>query len=151
MRSRILLASCLLPLLVTATGCAWLFGGGEEEKKPEPALSLVGRVASKPAGSDFVLIESYGDWRVPVGGLLSSFGPEGRSATLVASGEKLGQFAAADVRGGAVATGDAVYYRPLPEAKEPAAAAEKTAEGQPTEPKKPEAFQKEAAPTPAKP
>jgi hypothetical protein len=43
---------------------------------------------------------------------LYTYGPDGRTAALVTSGEKLGQFAAAEVSSGQVEIGDGVYYRP---------------------------------------
>ena len=91
--------------------------------KEEPAEStdtaakpkLVGRIALVPREGGFVLIESYGPWRVPEGGLLSGVGTEGRTSNLVVTGEKLGQHAAADIRSGLAKVGDSVYYRPLGE------------------------------------
>jgi hypothetical protein len=93
----------------------------EEEKPAESATKprLVGRVASVPQGSDFVLIEAYGAWKVPDGGLLSGIGTEGRTSNLVATGEKLGQFSAADIRSGVAKVGDSVYYRPFKEESGP--------------------------------
>jgi hypothetical protein len=96
----------------------------DEESPPVESAtrpSLVGRVASLPAGGDFVLIEAYGPWRVPEGGLLTTVGAEGRTANLVVTGEKLGRHAAADLRSGAAEVGDSVYYRPV---KEPGELAE---------------------------
>ncbi|TAE78863.1 MAG: hypothetical protein EAZ65_09620 [Verrucomicrobia bacterium] len=61
----------------------------------------------------FVLVESYGPWRVPEGGLLSGLGEEGRSSSLIVTGERLGRHLAADVRSGEVMVGDSVYYRPV--------------------------------------
>ena len=90
----------------------------DEEEKPEASATkprLVGRVASVQESSGFVLIESYGPWKVPDGGLLSGIGTEGRTSNLVATGEKLGQFSAADIRSGVAKVGDSVYYRPIKE------------------------------------
>ncbi|HEY1120450.1 MAG TPA: hypothetical protein VGE67_02580, partial [Haloferula sp.] len=91
-----------------------------EEKPVESATkpTLVGRVASVQEKSGFVLIESYGPWKVPNGGLLSGVGDESRTSNLVATGEKLGQFSAADIRSGVAKVGDSVYYRPVKEEKE---------------------------------
>ncbi|MEK7952034.1 hypothetical protein [Luteolibacter soli] len=92
----------------------------DEEKKPEESATkpaLVGRVASVQERSGFVLIESYGPWKVPDGGMLSGIGSEGRTANLVSTGEKLGQFSAADIRSGVAKVGDSVYYRPVKEEK----------------------------------
>ena len=103
-----------VPLAVLVSSCS-LFEK-EEELKPEadPAgPRLVGRVAQVPSGGGFVLVETYGAWKVPDGGLLSGVGTEGRTANLVSTGEKLGQFAAADIRSGVAKIGDSVYYRPI--------------------------------------
>ena len=78
--------------------------------KPE----LVGRVASLSPDGRFVLVQSYGPWRVEPGSTLTTRGPEGRTANLLVTGEKLGQYAAADIRSGALASGDAVYFLPPP-------------------------------------
>ena len=76
--------------------------------KPE----LVGRVASLSPDGRFVLVQSYGPWRIESGSTLTTRGPEGRTANLRVTGEKLGQYAAADIRSGALASGDAVYFLP---------------------------------------
>jgi hypothetical protein len=90
----------------------------QREKPPEPTASaaekpvLVGRIASIPADKRFVLIQSYGSWNVPTGRILTSRGPDERSANLLVTGEKLGQFAAADLQSGTVGIGDGVYALP---------------------------------------
>jgi hypothetical protein len=93
---------------------------GKKDEEPEQQTGkrprLVGRVASMPKDQDFVLLQSYGAWSVPPGVPVYCVGPEGRLANLLPSGEKMGQFVAADVRDGAVQVGDAVYYRPSGEA-----------------------------------
>ena len=70
---------------------------------------LVGRVASIPQERKFVLIQSYGTWKVSAGSVLTTQGPNGRAANLLATGEQLGQYAAADLRSGTVEIGDGVY------------------------------------------
>jgi len=110
----------LLAVLLAGLSSCSLFK--DEEEKPaesETKPKLVGRVASVPAGNDFVLIEAYGAWKVPDGGLLSGIGTEGRTSNLVATGEKLGQFSAADIRSGVAKVGDSVYYRPIKEESGP--------------------------------
>ncbi|MFY7818194.1 MAG: hypothetical protein ACOVRB_07500 [Akkermansiaceae bacterium] len=84
-----------------------------EDQKPgeRETTQLVARVQSRPGTKDFVLLEAYGKWTLDEGVILYSYGNDGRSATLVTSGEKLGQFVAADVKSGDVAVGDAVYHR----------------------------------------
>ena len=98
-------------------GCGFSSEKKEEPKKesaPVEAPKLVGRIASIPMGGRFVLIESYGTWKMEAGALLTTRGPEERSANLLVTGESLGQFAAADVQSGPVEIGDAVYSRHAP-------------------------------------
>ena len=107
-------SSALLSLACLAlTSCSWL---GLKKKSPIPqepsAPSLVGRIASIPADHRFVLIQSYGKWNVPTGSILISRGPDARTANLLATGEALGQFAAADVQSGTFEVGDAVLMPP---------------------------------------
>lgn len=101
-----------IALLLPLSGCGWA-GKEEEDAKPSgTAPKLVGRISSVPDRGGFVLIEGYGRWTVPDGGLLTTAGDR-RQATLAASGEKLGQFRAADIRSGSVEPGDLVFHRPL--------------------------------------
>jgi hypothetical protein len=83
------------------------------------APELVGRIASIPADKRFVLIQSYGTWKIEPGTVLTTRGPEERSANLLVTGESLGQFAAADLQSGTVDIGDAVYSRHSPKPKDP--------------------------------
>ncbi len=103
-----------------------------EEKKPAvEGPKLVGRIATIPADKRFVLIQSYGKWEVESGQILTTRGPEDRTANLRTTGEKLGEFAAADLQSGTLEVGDAVYFQhvvkppapPTPDEK-PAATAE---------------------------
>jgi hypothetical protein len=86
-----------------------------EEKKPE--TRLVGRIASVSADKTFVLIQSYGAWEVEAGGILTTRGSDERLANLRCTGEKLGQFVAADIQAGDPRSGDAVLHTPIPPAK----------------------------------
>ena len=121
----------LLPALALLASCS-LF---EDEKKEAPKETsrpkLVGRVASTPSGANFVLIEAYGPWHVPDGGMLSGIGTEGRTSNLAATGEKSGQFLAADIRSGVAKVGDSVYYRPVAGSGEALASEEPAAPGAP--------------------
>ena len=87
----------------------------EQPSKNGP--DLVGRVASLPADKRFVLIQSYGKWNISTNTILTTRGADNRSANLLVTGEKLGQFAAADLKSGTLAVGDAVYsqHEPKPE------------------------------------
>lgn len=91
-------------------------GVGEHEEREavsKTAPRLVGRIASVHATEGFALVEGFGSLKLVAGLLLSSRGDEERTATLVVSGERLGRFAAADLKSGDVAVGDAVYARPI--------------------------------------
>lgn len=118
-----------LPILVLLAGCSW-FGANKsdsiEEKPADEGPRLVGRVASIPADRRFVLIQSYGTWKIETGTILTTRGPDERSANLLVTGEAMGQFAAADLQSGPVEIGDAVYSRHVPKPPEtPAEPAEK--------------------------
>jgi hypothetical protein len=90
-----------------------------EKADPESKPHLVGRIASIPSNREFVLIQAYGTWKVETGSVLTTQGPEGRAANLLATGEKLGQYAAADIRTGTLEIGDGVYtIAKIPEPKE---------------------------------
>jgi hypothetical protein len=102
-----------------------------EEKPPSEGPSLVGRIASVPADKRFVLIQSYGNSKIEVGTILTTRGTDHRTANLLATGESLGQFAAADLQSGSVEIGDAVYSRHVP--KPPNATDEARASSQPFE------------------
>ncbi|WP_265594089.1 hypothetical protein [Haloferula sp. BvORR071] len=137
---------CALSLFLNS--CS-LFKDEEPKEKPKSAHPvLVGRVASTPPGADFVLIETYGAWKVPDGGLLSGIGNEGRTSNLAATGEKLGQYLAADVRSGVAKVGDSVYYRPIAEPEEGPALSAPAAEGHPSSQLE---TQKDSSAEPAKP
>ena len=94
--------------------CSWL-GWGKKKTHPEPPVAtatLVGRVASIQPDRRFVLVQSYGKWQVATGSILITSGPDARSANLLATGESLDQFAAADLQSGTVEVGDAVLLPP---------------------------------------
>lgn len=113
------------------------------EKTAEPAAppapeapQLIGRIASIPADQRFVLIQTYGSKTIQTGTILTTRGPQKRSANLLATGESLGQFTAADLQSGTVKIGDAVYSQHTPQAAQ--AAPESTQEEKPPEEKLPE-------------
>jgi hypothetical protein len=83
----------------------------EAPKESVDVMRLVARVQSRPGSKDFVLLEAFGKWTVEDGVNLYAYGSDGRMAILTTSGEKLGQFVAADVKSGQVEIGDAVYHR----------------------------------------
>ena len=122
-----------LPRCFTMAALALALGAcGTEPKEQEPradAPVLVGRIAMVNEARGFALVEGYAERGVGPGMLLSSFGPEDRAATLVATGESIGRFMAADLKSGTVGVGDGVYARPRGETGE-----EFTADPQPAAP-----------------
>ncbi len=78
----------------------------EEPKGPEKRI--VGRIASVSKAGNFVLIQRLGNGTLPSNIIYQSKGPEGRSASLRPSGERVRDFYAADLLSGTVETGDAV-------------------------------------------
>ena len=116
------LKSPTLLACLALVSCSWL-GLGKKKPAPEPpapTATLVGRIASIPADHRFVLIQSYGKWSVATGTVLIARGADTRTANLLATGEALGQFAAADVQSGTLEVGDAVFLpAPLSHKKPP--------------------------------
>jgi hypothetical protein len=107
------------PWIATAAliGCSSLTPEKSDKTKEKPAAEapkLVGRIASIPPDKRFVLIQSYEKWNIEAGTILTTRGTEDRTANLLATGESLGQFAAADLQSGIVEVGDAVYSRHVP-------------------------------------
>lgn len=113
--NRLLILSCSAAIVLA--GCA-TEKPEKEEKKPPAGPTLVGRIASVPPDKRFVLIQSFGKLTVEPGMILTTRGDEGRTANLKVTGERMGQFAAADVQSGDVLLGDAVYslHTPKPPA-----------------------------------
>lgn len=105
-----------LRLLAAGTLCVFACAPTKTEKPDEEAKKprmegpkLVGRIASVPADKRFVLIQKYDDWKMEIGAILTTFGPDERTANLRTTGESLGEFAAADLQSGSLEVGDAVY------------------------------------------
>lgn len=108
--------------------CAGSKSDKPDDGKDKPIVEgpkLVGRIASVPADKRFVLIQSYGPWNIETGRILTTRGLDDRTANLRTTGEKLGEFAAADLQSGLVEVGDAVYSQhvakptPPPNTQEP--------------------------------
>lgn len=113
-RSCIGILACTV--LVAACASSTKMGGDERieesDARPVTAPTLVGRVASVPRGSGFLLIESYGEWSIADGTVLIARGMDDRSANLRVTGERLGRYAAADIQAGEAAEGDSVFLLP---------------------------------------
>jgi len=111
-RALIWMIATLLALGLCSCGLFRMKEKKVEKKDEKPASKLVGRVASISADKKFVTIQSYGQWLVAAGSILTTQGADQRVSNLRYSGEKLGQFAAADIQAGLPLTGDAVFYSP---------------------------------------
>lgn len=88
----------------------------EEEKVEEVRLDkMVARVASVNEAAEYVLIQRYGRLVIPDDSILytldSIAGDVNKAASIKVTGEKLGQFLAADIISGKLTIGDAVYLR----------------------------------------
>jgi len=103
----------LVPWFCLLGACGWFADKEEEEEVSKTAPRLVGRVASIHEAEGFVLVENFRSISLGEGLLLSTRGAEGRAATLVVSGERMGRYAAADMKSGNLEVGDEVYARPL--------------------------------------
>ncbi|MES2440457.1 MAG: hypothetical protein V4584_15415 [Verrucomicrobiota bacterium] len=114
----LLLQALILGLVLSSCGTTKSSKPEKPDMEKKPAVvegpKLVGRIATIPADKRFVLIQSYGKWEMEAGAILTTRGPEERSANLRVTGEKLGEFAAADLQSGAVEKGDAVYSQHTP-------------------------------------
>ena len=101
-----------IALLIAACSPTPVVPARKEEKKPAVAApQLVGRIATVPPDKRFVLIQSYGPWKVESGSVLTTRGADNRAANLRTTGETMGDFAAADFQSGNLQVGDAVYFQ----------------------------------------
>ena len=81
---------------------------------------IIGRIASVSSTGGFVLIQKYSAGKIPVNTIIQTSGPDGRTASLKPSGERVRNFFAADIVNGEVQIGDAVAaYFDQQEKKDP--------------------------------
>ncbi len=129
----------LLPLAAVLV-CCGLSACSSDQPATPPAISnapqLIGRIGSVSADRRFVAIQSYGKWSVAAGAVLTTRGPDARTANLLVTGETLARFAAADVQAGTVEVGDAVYD-PAPKPSDASAETPPAPETPATKPSKP--------------
>lgn len=118
-----LLAACIVLGLSSCSSVKDDTADAAVEKAVPKGPSLVGRIASVPPDKRFVLVQRYGKWEGQTGQILTTRGPENRTANLRTTGEKLGEFAAADIQSGSVEIGDAVYLQHIPNPVTPAPSA----------------------------
>ncbi len=111
-------------LLIALASCSGSQNEDEEEEKkdeapPIPKSQIIGRVTSVSPHSEFVLIQKYGAGRLPSRGIYLALGPDGRTASIRPSGERVRDFHAADILNGEVKTGDTVIVRQIPSTEKP--------------------------------
>ncbi|MGJ8657302.1 MAG: hypothetical protein ACSHX6_12710 [Akkermansiaceae bacterium] len=86
----------------------------EEQEEIQPDR-MVARVSSVNEAAEYVLIQRFGRLVIPEDSILytldSSMGGSNTTASIKLTGEKLGQFLAADIISGELIVGDAVYLR----------------------------------------
>lgn len=101
------------PVTKTENGNEGEQGKAQEEMKA--AVRVAGEIASVNSEESYVLIRRYsrggGFGR---GTVILSVSPEGKTASLKLSGERIGKFHAADIQQGSPAKGDVVVVRILP-------------------------------------
>lgn len=100
----------LLPL------CSCSFFEETKETVVVPSIAPVGRVEKVNVASKYVFIRRYGSWNLGDQDILETRG-DGRTGNLLATGEKLGEHVAADIRSGDVQVGDAVFIRRISESE----------------------------------
>lgn len=98
----------LLALLLAS--CATKKEPEKDDSEPlkGPERRIVGRIASVSRAGQFVLIQRLGTGTLPGNMVYQSRGPDGRTASLKLSGERVRDFYAADLRSGTAQKGDAV-------------------------------------------
>ena len=97
-------------------------GDAGKKKEDLPPIRMAGEIASVHLAENFVLIKRYVQVKgFGSGALIASVSPEGKTCSLVLTGERIGRYYAADIRQGVPGKGDVVVQRELSkEAREPA-------------------------------
>jgi hypothetical protein len=99
----------LISFLLVSCGSKTASDGLKELKNIEgPDQMIVGRIASVSKRGKFVLIQKLGTGTLPKGVIYQSRGPDGRTASLRPSGERVRDFFAADLLSGETEKGNAV-------------------------------------------
>lgn len=122
-----LVAACIVLSLTSCASVKNQTADASAEKPLPKGPTLVGRIASVPPDKHFVLVQRYDKWLGHTGQILTTRGPENRTANLRTTGEKLGEFAAADIQSGSVKIGDAVYLQHVPNPASPTPGVPETA------------------------
>jgi len=116
---KIIFMTTVLSVLLLSS-CSF-FKKSEPVKNTKVRVSPVGRVDKVNQKAGYVFIRKYGSWKLDDSEILETRGGGngvGRSANLLATGEKIGERVAADIRSGDVKVGDAVFIRKISAAEE---------------------------------
>ena len=104
-----------LTLILALGMCSCSTSEEDPEDKNDPdkknisiKKQIIGRIASVSSTGGFVLIQKYSAGKMPVNTIIQTSGPDGRTASLKPSGERVRNFFAADIVNGEVQIGDAV-------------------------------------------
>ena len=104
-----------LTLILALAMCSCSSSEEDPEDKNDPdkedisiKKQIIGRIASVSSTGGFVLIQKYSAGKMPVNTIIQTSGPDGRTASLKPSGERVRNFFAADIVNGEVQIGDAV-------------------------------------------
>ena len=102
-----------LILALAMCSCSSLEEDPEDKNDPDKEdisikKQIIGRIASVSSTGGFVLIQKYSAGKMPVNTIIQTSGPDGRTASLKPSGERVRNFFAADIVNGEVQIGDAV-------------------------------------------
>ena len=107
----------LLLISLFLVSCGNKASPDEPKKRKDIASSIqiiVGRIASVSRRGKFVLIQKLGTGTLPKGVIYQSRGPDGRTASLRLSGERIRDFFAADLLSGKTGKGNAVIAYQYP-------------------------------------
>ena len=107
----------LLLISLFLVSCGNKASPDEPKKRKDIASSIqiiVGRIASVSRRGKFVLIQKLGTGTLPKGVIYQSRGPDGRTASLRLSGERIRDFFAADLLSGKTDKGNAVIAYQYP-------------------------------------
>ncbi len=111
----------LLLISLFLVSCGNKASPDELKKRKDIASSnqiIVGRIASVSRRGKFVLIQKLGTGTLPKGVIYQSRGPDGRTASLRLSGERIRDFFAADLLSGKTEKGNAVIAYQYPRGRQ---------------------------------
>ncbi len=111
MKVTLIITTCALLILPSCSSPKTTEPVAVVEQQP----TLVGRVSKVNAAAGYAFIRRYGAWKPRAGDVLQSHGETNdiiSAGNLMATGERIGEHVAADIRSGVVNIGDGVYQSP---------------------------------------